>query len=352
MSPKLKKVLMTLVQIGVTVGLLYWVFSNEQRRHDVAAALGRAQWGWLIAALVIFFSVFVGTGLRWLILVRVQGVKLGVGRALALTFIGQFFSMFLPGATAGDVLKIFYVMKESPPEKKSAALLSVLMDRLVGLMALVLISGVTVALRYHWLLSGGEMARNIVWFFMGLMAAMFGGVTFSFAITMLGWVDKLPKWFPLRAKFVELAEAYNIYARAWPATLGAMGIGVAMHLMTFGAIHLAAHSIQAPITPAETFSIMPIIGALAAIPISPGGLGFREALYANLMSPLTAVSQGDATTISLLNYTLYALMATIGGVLFMIYRSSGQAPKAVDALHEAQDTTAAEEEEIEARHQA
>jgi uncharacterized protein (TIRG00374 family) len=346
MPPKLKKALMTLLQIGITVGLLYWVFSNEERRTGVFNALKRAEWGWLVAALGVFVVVFIGTGLRWLILVRVQGVKLGTGRALALTFIGQFFSMFLPGATAGDVLKIFYVMKEAPADKKSAALLSVLMDRLVGLVALVLISAVTLGLRYEWLLGGGDTAKNIVWFFIVIMTAMFGGVTFSFSITMLGWVDKLPQWFPLRAKFVELAEAYNIYARAWPATLAAFGIGVAMHLITFGAIFLAAHSIQAPISIVETFSLMPIISALAAIPISPGGLGFREALYANLMSPLTAVSQADATTISLLNYTLYAIMGIVGGVLFMIYRSSGQAPAAAQALHQAEAAVESEEQKI------
>ena len=51
--------------------------------------------------------------------------------------IGQFFSTFGVGTTGGDVVKIFYVAR-AVPQRKAAVAFTVIVDRVIGLVALLL----------------------------------------------------------------------------------------------------------------------------------------------------------------------------------------------------------------------
>ena len=87
---------------------------------------------------------------RWWILLKVQGIHLSIARVAGLFLIGMFYNQFLPGGTGGDIMKSYLLLKETPG-KATGALLAVVFDRMVGLVALISITGVLIALRYEWL---------------------------------------------------------------------------------------------------------------------------------------------------------------------------------------------------------
>ena len=60
----------------------------------------------------------------------------------------MFYNQFLPGGTGGDIVKTYLLWKETP-DKKPGALLAVLFDRMIGLIALIIITGVLIFLRYR-----------------------------------------------------------------------------------------------------------------------------------------------------------------------------------------------------------
>ncbi len=82
-------------------------------------------------------------------LLKVQGIDMGWWRTLRVYFIGAFFNLFLLGSTGGDIMKIFSAMRETA--SKSAALLSVMVDRMMGLVALVVVASVLCSLRWSLL---------------------------------------------------------------------------------------------------------------------------------------------------------------------------------------------------------
>ncbi len=88
----------------------------------------------------------------------------------ALFIIGMFYNQFLPGGTGGDIVKTYLLWKETPG-KKPGGLLAVLFDRMIGLIALIIITGILIFLRYDWLTSTKETAPY-VW----LVLAIFGSV--------------------------------------------------------------------------------------------------------------------------------------------------------------------------------
>ena len=132
----MKKILVAVLQIAVTVAVLFWVFHDPQKRAQMAVALRMADYRWIIAALICYFLVELAAGVRWWILLKVQQIHLSIARVAGLFLIGMFYNQFLPGGTGGDIMKSYLLLKETPG-KATGALLAVVFDRMVGLVALI-----------------------------------------------------------------------------------------------------------------------------------------------------------------------------------------------------------------------
>ena len=91
----MKKVLLTLFQIAVTVGMLIWVFHDPNQRAKMAEALRTADYRWVGAGILAYILVEVFAAFRWQILLRVQKIRLSFPRIAGLFFIGMFYNQFL-----------------------------------------------------------------------------------------------------------------------------------------------------------------------------------------------------------------------------------------------------------------
>src|SRR5437762_2474551 len=135
----MKKILVTLFQLAVTIALLYWVYHDPNRRAQMVEAIRNAQYHWVIIGILAYVVVEIAAAFRWHVLLKVQGIHLSFARLCGLFLIGMFYNQFLPGGTGGDIMKSYYLLKETP-DKKAGALLAVVFDRFIGLVALVAIT--------------------------------------------------------------------------------------------------------------------------------------------------------------------------------------------------------------------
>jgi uncharacterized membrane protein YbhN (UPF0104 family) len=237
--------------------------------------------------------------------------------------LGIFFNMFMPGGTGGDVLKIFFLLKEIPG-KKAGGLLAVLMDRLIGLLALIMISSVIIGIQYNWLKTNPD-SRHLTWVLLLILISSLGGIVFSFLISGFGLAHRLPAKMPMRDKLIDLSVAYNAYARAWPSSLGALIASFGVHFASFSVFVCAARALSVPISTGAILTVMPIILTLAAMPISVGGTGVREGLFVLLLGPLCGVLPAEAITLSLTGFMLSAAWGIVGGIIYLLYRPSQHA---------------------------
>ena len=327
----MKKKILTVVQIAVTLGILYWIFHDPKKREEMWLALSQADPWWILAGILAYGVVEVLAAARWQILLRVQGISLGWFRLLGLLMIGIFFNQFMPGGTGGDVVKIFYLLKETPG-KKAQALLAVLMDRVIGLLGLMLVTGFIIWKKYDWLMQYA-ITKKLTWSLLIVLGASFAGIAFSFAITGLGLVQKLPKRMPGRDKFIDLAVAYNAYAKAWKASLLAIFVSLGIHIASFYVFYSASQALRAGVKITDFFAVMPIINTLAALPISVGGTGVREGLFQSLLHALCNVKEADAVVISLTGFAIVLFWALIGGVIYLFYRPTEHA-RLADIRHD------------------
>ena len=81
-----------------------------------------------------------------------------------LYFIGHFFNSFMPGATGGDFVKAYYASKESS-HKKTEIVATVFIDRLVGLLYMIVMMLAIMTVRFRFFMEHREtrvaMAFNV-----------------------------------------------------------------------------------------------------------------------------------------------------------------------------------------------
>ncbi|MGI9087884.1 MAG: lysylphosphatidylglycerol synthase transmembrane domain-containing protein, partial [Chthoniobacterales bacterium] len=227
----MKKLLITLIQLAVTVAVLYWVFHDPAKRAQMGVALRNANYSWIVAAIFAYILVEVAAGVRWQILLKVQKIHLSLPRVSGLFLIGMFYNQFLPGGTGGDIIKTYLLLKEAPA-KKLGALLAVMFDRLIGLVGLITITGCLIGLRYNFLAQTPETRQLLFGLLIILGSAVLALVT-SFIISGFNLLHLLPERIPGREKLIELSAAYHLYAHHWFATFCAFCTSIVAHLSTF-----------------------------------------------------------------------------------------------------------------------
>lgn len=124
------------LKITVSLALLALLFSKV----DVGglwATARRPSVAWLAAALALY-AVNVMAGVwRWYLLLHAQHVKVEPRSLLGSFLVASFFNNFLPSNIGGDVIRITDTAKAA--QSKTLATTVVLVDRGLGLMALVLV---------------------------------------------------------------------------------------------------------------------------------------------------------------------------------------------------------------------
>lgn len=319
----MKKLLLSLFQLAVTCAVLYWVFHDTHKREQMLVALKLADYRWIAAAIGAYILVEVAAGIRWQILLKVQGIHLSLPRVSGLFLIGMFFNQFLPGGTGGDIIKSYLLLKETPG-KKAGALLAVLFDRLIGLVALVSITGVLVVLRYHWLAQKPE-TRAYLYFLIITLGISIASLASTFVISGFNLFHYLPARFPGREKLLETSAAYHLYARHWPGSLLAFAASLVAHLATFATFLCVAYAFRAGVHLIDFFAVMPIERTISAMPISFAGVGLREHVLQVMLHGLCGVPEAVAVLIGSMSFLVILICCAPGGLVYLFYKPSGEA---------------------------
>ena len=317
----MKKILITFFQLSVTIAVLYWVYHDPNRRAQMVEAIQNAQYRWVAMGILAYVVVEVAAAFRWQILLKVQKIRLSFPRLSGLFLIGMFYNQFLPGGTGGDIMKSYYLLKETP-DKKAGALLAVVFDRFIGLVALVAITVTLIGLRYDFLAQTTQ-TRNLLWLLLFLLGFSVLTLLSTFVISGFNLFHSLPEKFPGRDKLIEISAAYHLYAHHWRATLVAFGASLIAHLATFATFLCAAYALGAPVPVVNFFAVMPVERTISALPISFAGIGLREKVLQIMLSGLCGVPEAKAILIGSLSFLIILVCCLPGALVYLFYKPSG-----------------------------
>ena len=313
-------------------------------RAELAEAISSLQWGWAVAAVGVNLTAQSLLAVRWVLLLRVQRVEVPVIKAVQLTFLGLFYNNLMPGSVGGDLLKGWYITRHSDPERRVEAATTVFVDRLAGLVGMILIGALaSLFVGSELVLPVGQwrvQVRFLIWtMLLGLILVFV--LFFSRRVRTrmrLNWLlEKLP--FKPALRKIDQAIRAN---RHHPMTLvAALGLTATLQSLSVLAIWLFTQSLgMEGVRFIECLILMSIIWLLsAAVPV-PGGLGVVENLFIPFFAEAAAgqmgaqTGQAQAAALALLNRAMLIVCA-IPGALVPVF--GGHLPRLKDLEEDSGD---------------
>lgn len=268
----------------------------------------------LALALGLFAGGIVIGSYRWHWLVRPLEFPLSFPRAWQLTYIGSFCNTFIPGMTGGDIVKAWLIARGS--DRKTEAVLTVIVDRIVGLVGLILLGSVAV-------LMGIRTYSFAILTMCSLLLVVACTATVFYSQRVRTWlrIDKLWRRFPVHRTRGDLETALRLYRRERRVVVLSLGLALLGHAVLIGIFALCAASLEVTHVPITAYFItVPLINIMAAIPMTPQGIGIAE-MGAMYYLGLAGLGQTEAVAITLLYRTVALCSNVPGGVLMFWERA-------------------------------
>ncbi len=311
---------MSVAKAAVSVALLWLLFTRVDVNRLWLAAR-QASPAWLVAALAIYLGMTLASTWRWSLLLKAQHLDFPFRRLASSFMVATFFNNFLPSNIGGDVIRI----ADTAPVARSRTLATtvVLLDRGIGLLALVLVAaiGATFHPRFG---NGYTVGAGALW--LGFAAAAsFATVAVRFPHAFTRLAHPLRR---LHAEWVDeriarlTATLYRF--RETPAALGGCFAGAVAVQAAIVVFYMAiAHSMRIPIGFAELAVIVPVTLIVQMLPVSMNGFGVREATFGFYFTRLGLPLEA-ALLVSFMGAALILLFSLSGGVMYLI-RQAGRA---------------------------
>jgi len=301
-----------IAKIAVSIALLAFLFSKIDTARLWTSAR-KASLPWLVVALGVQTLNLIASTWRWRLLLDAQDVRLKSRTLLGSYLVATFFNNFLPSNVGGDVIRIRDTVGAT--RSKTLATTIVLVDRALGLMALVLISavGATAAARYY-----GSGASPIwpswLWAFFLVAAAITAPVVYApegFGRLLQPLTIVHPEWVGKRID--KLTEALSRF-RERPSALAGCFSGAVFVQGLMVVFYLAVvYALKIPITASELAVIVPISLVVQMLPVSVNGLGLREATFSFYFTRLGLPIESAV------------LLSLMGAAVLMVFSLSGAA---------------------------
>jgi len=282
----------------------------------------------LLLALVLLFLGSLLATLRWHLLLRADNLASSFRRTFDLTFIGLFFNNLMPGLTGGDVVKAVYIARDHP-RQKTEAILTVLLDRILGLTGLALVAGLTIPLYPSAFAAVAPWIYGVL-----LVEAAFCCVFFSRRIRRAIRLDALLGRLPLSGlvkKIDQAAFLYRFRARlvAWNLI---MSMGV--HLLIISGIGMSGLGMELDVPFLSYYAIVPITLIVMALPIAPSGWGVGEMAVIYFWGT-QGVSSGQAFALALIYRMCQLIISLIGGICLISQKDRVSRGEVEEFAHEA-----------------
>jgi uncharacterized protein (TIRG00374 family) len=275
--------------------------------------------GTTLAVVAVSLAMILVAAQRWRMLLRTQGIPVSAREATSLTFLGNFFNQVVPGGmVGGDIIKSVYAAKGR--EKAAHAVVSVFVDRILGLFGTVILACIALAPRFD----DARFHGHAVMAYGVLVAGLLGGGAvlsrrLRAALRMESWMPRVPF---VGSFLAEVDQAVLSFRERKSVILAGLGISVGIHAGWCLANALLGDmlGVQVPNGVTDWFAVIPPILIVAVVPLLPGGWGLGEASYVFFLG-LLGVPPAPALAVSILGRSIQMLCALPGGFVFLARRS-------------------------------
>lgn len=329
-----KTLIFQFVKLSLALGIVFFLFRSGRLSLDHISDFVSKP-GYFVSALLLMAAFYLANFYRWKLILSLVDIDISFWISLKLSMLGQFFSTFMPGAVGGDLVKAVYVARRYPT-RRTHAVMTVLLDRIIGLFALVFWGALGFFFGRHHFDASTHPLKSV--------AQLAGwGLVLGVAVGVLAfvWLTLVPKGIPQAApkfllrlpwgrRWVTLYELILAFQRqpgkAWYAFL----LAIAVQAINLGVLVTIAWSLfgAPPWGPVhlDTFGAASCVGlCLMALPLAPLGLGVGQAAFATMFSILGVTDLAFGASV-VTGYQLLSLILNLCGLYFyMSYKHEVEA---------------------------
>jgi uncharacterized protein (TIRG00374 family) len=329
-----RRVLVGVIKIVAAIGLVAWMFAKLREEDAFERLLYEPKhWGYLGAAQVLVLAAISLNYTRWYLLVHALGLEFRLRDAFRLGSIGMLLNQVLPaGSVGGDLFKAVFIAREQPA-RRTEAVASILIDRVVGLYAMTLVAsaGYLLGSQSTSLSPNIEAIGRVV-----VGVAIVGTIGIMLLMTPVFTSEKVQDAFG-RIPFVgstarRLVAAAGAYRSERRYLFAGIILSCGTHTIFVTSFWCIANAL--PVTApslANMFVIGPMSMAAGALPGMPGGFGVFEVALDRLFVEVGSPA-GDGIIVALTFRVMTYVMAAVGAIYYFAARKT-----VVEALHEAEE---------------
>jgi glycosyltransferase 2 family protein len=301
--PRVRRWRLWLVRALVTVTALTILVATVDG-GELSAAFSRVPTHLLPLAVLANLLVIALAALRWSLLLRGFGAHSTppFDQLMRLQLEGLFYNTYVPGAVAGDVVRAMATRRHMVPDDAPAGLTAagsvVFVERVLGLVGMIVLVAATFALRPFpgvqnvWLWSGVGLATGTV---------AVAGIAFGRRLSHL-----LPG---MLRRFAASLPAPS----AWTPFVLAVVCAIASHALLAAIGHVWIASLDTRVTLTDSLCLIPLATAATYFPLTIAGAGAVETAMVYLYQIL-GVARSDALAAALMMQLAKLLTAALGAI--------------------------------------
>jgi uncharacterized protein (TIRG00374 family) len=304
----LKKLLFWL-KVPVTVGLCIFILVNADWKN-IGIAIQNAKIGLIVLVFAGMLLSNAVSALKWKIILSIHRIKCSVVKLTAYNLTGGFFNNFLPGMVGGDAYRIYKTMQT--PDSKTGAVISVLNERIFGMMALLFLGFCGAIISFA--MNGDEISK---------LGIIFGGIGLLISFLFISFFsNRRIRWWALEKqrvprkikRFVFHLGDYRLHkARFFKFILGSILFYFLLFLNRLILIYALGES-------CSIFSLALVImisNVVAQLPISLNGIGLLDGSFIYLLTHF-GVAYESAIMVMVLHRMLLIFVSFVGAILYYL----------------------------------
>ncbi len=266
-----------------------------------------------IILVVVFLNLMIVPFIsyRWQIILASQKFLIKLSELVRLTFIGMFFNNFLPTSAGGDVVKGYYLLKDEDSDKKIDLGASVLFDRIIGTISIIIMALVAAILFYR------KLPLSSILFILFLTIFIFSLVIFLRNRNLAKRFSRFFRFYKHKTLDIQskkIYERFHCYMHSQRMLTKSIGISFITQIFSILMNYLIIISLGARIPLFLLFVYIPLIWVFTLFP-SINGLGIREGFYVYFFKGI--IGKETAFALSVLILGLIVLNGIIGGFIHL-----------------------------------
>ena len=304
------KAVFSAIAIGGLVAGIDW--------HELPKLIVGYRWEFALAAFIGLMIQFPISGLKWYAALRVCNVDLSFARLTRFYCISHFVGQFLPTSIGGDAYRVYRVLPLVEP--RSRAVTSIIIDRIVGLAALLFLGAVgAIFLVDNFRLPQGYLTA----LGFGSVGAVIGGLAMYF-----GWFGLIRRKLQHLKVVTAIQDDLMQLLRAGWNWLPLLGMAFVFQLIAVSIVYLLFLGAGSSLGFAEVALIAAVTGLAGMIPLAINGIGVTEGTITLAGVALGADYEDAAVAAVLLRVAVLPLSCACG-VLY--WRESSRSEAVVPA---------------------